>query len=134
MKRRVMRANTATASARISVSPLIARMMTFRGSVGQDAESSQWKASPMAAKVLPWVLVRQEVRAVASDCLHPGNSPGRADDTAILCAKFDSGVYVHTGRSGPGVYEFLSESGIILLSGDRLLKLLLSRELVGWRN
>lgn len=58
----------------------------------------------------------------------------REFDDAILSAKFDGGVFVHTGRSGAGAYEFLRGSGIILLSGDRLLKLLLNRELVGWRN
>jgi len=52
---------------------------------------------------------------------------------AILSAKFDGGVFVHTGRSGAGSYEFLRGSGIILLSGDRLISLVLRRELVHWR-
>lgn len=57
----------------------------------------------------------------------------REFEDAILSARFDGGVFVHTGRSGAGAYEFLRGGGIILLSGDRLLKLLLNRELVHWR-
>lgn len=54
-------------------------------------------------------------------------------DDAILRAKFDGGVFVHTGRSGAGGYAFLRDSGIILLSGERLITLVLRRELVHWR-
>lgn len=57
----------------------------------------------------------------------------REFDDAIHRARFDGGVFIHTGRSSAGAYEFLRDSGIILLSGDRLLKLLLNRELVHWR-
>lgn len=53
---------------------------------------------------------------------------------AIQRMNFDGGVFVHTGRTGAGAYEFLRDSGIILLSGDRLLKLFLNRELVHWRS
>ena len=57
----------------------------------------------------------------------------REFDDAILRAKFDGGVFVHTGRSGAGAYAFLRDSGIILLSGERLITLVLRRELVHWR-
>ena len=46
---------------------------------------------------------------------------------------FDGGFFVHTGRSGSGAYEFLRDSGIILLSGDRLVTLLSERKLMHWR-
>lgn len=46
---------------------------------------------------------------------------------------FDGGLFVHTGCSGAGAYAFLPDSGIILLSGDRLITLLLRRKLVHWR-
>jgi len=46
---------------------------------------------------------------------------------------FDGGLFVHTGRSGAGAYAFLPDSGIILLSGERLITLLLQRKLVHWR-
>lgn len=52
---------------------------------------------------------------------------------AILRADFDGGLFVHTGRSGAGVYDFLRDSGIILFSGDRLVALLSARKLVHWR-
>lgn len=51
----------------------------------------------------------------------------------IVCRNFDGGLFVHTGRSGAGVYEFLRDSGIILVSGDRLVTLLSERKLVRWR-
>lgn len=47
---------------------------------------------------------------------------------------FDGGVFVHTGGSGAGIYDFLREDGIILLSGDRLVTLLLQRKLMRRRN
>jgi restriction system protein len=43
------------------------------------------------------------------------------------------GLFVHTGRSGAGVFEYLAGSEIILLSGDRLIRLILERELTHWR-
>jgi hypothetical protein len=43
--------------------------------------------------------------------------------------RFAGGVFVHTGTSGAGVYEFLPGSGIILLSGNRLIQLVQDRGL-----
>lgn len=48
---------------------------------------------------------------------------------AIRDAKFDGGVFVHCGRSGAGVYDVLRESNVVLLSGERLVKLMLRGEL-----
>ncbi|WP_395401084.1 restriction endonuclease [Pseudoduganella sp. UC29_106] len=52
---------------------------------------------------------------------------------AIQYMNFDGGLFIHTGRSGAGAYEFLRDSGIILLSGDRLITLLSKRKLMRWR-
>lgn len=51
----------------------------------------------------------------------------------IQCRHFNGGLFVHTGRSCVGAYAFLPDSGIILLSGERLITLLLQRKLVHWR-
>lgn len=53
-------------------------------------------------------------------------------EDAIRRMGFDGGVFVHTGRSGRGVYDLLRKDGIILLSGDRLIDLVVHRELVHW--
>ena len=47
--------------------------------------------------------------------------------------RYEGGIFAHTGRSGAGVYEFLPRAEIILLSGERLIQLILRRELTHWR-
>lgn len=47
--------------------------------------------------------------------------------------RYEGGIFAHTGRSGAGVYEFLPRAEIILLSGERLIQLILNRELTHWR-
>lgn len=48
---------------------------------------------------------------------------------AIRQRGFDGGLFVHTGRSGAGVYPVLAEVGMGLLSGQRLVELVLQRRL-----
>jgi len=45
-------------------------------------------------------------------------------------SRYAGGMFAHTGRGCAGVYEFLPGSEIILLSGDRLIQLIVERELV----
>lgn len=42
---------------------------------------------------------------------------------------FNGGLFVHTGRSGAGVYPVLAEVGMGMLSGQRLVDLVLQRRL-----
>lgn len=48
---------------------------------------------------------------------------------AMRLRGFDGGLFVHTGRSGAGVYPELIEGGLCLLSGQRLVDLVLQRRL-----
>lgn len=48
---------------------------------------------------------------------------------AIRRQRYDGGVFVHTGRSGAGVYPELRDAGLGLLSGQRLVELVLEKRL-----
>lgn len=43
--------------------------------------------------------------------------------------RYAGGIFAHTGRSGVGIYDFLPRAEIVLLSGDRLIQLMLEREM-----
>jgi restriction system protein len=62
-------------------------------------------------------------------CSHIDRQDVRDFSRTIREAKFDGGVFVHCGRSGAGVYEILRESKVVLLSGERLLSLILRGDL-----
>lgn len=52
-------------------------------------------------------------------------------DFAALVARqrFPAGLFVHSGRSGGALYQHLPRSRLTLISGERLLQLLLHRQL-----
>jgi restriction system protein len=96
---------------------LVLRSRRYSGDGGVDGEF--W--SPEVG----WYAVQAKRYSAHIDRQHVDAFAG-----VVRRLRYAGGIFAHTGKSGAGVYELLLRNGVILLSGDRLIQLIVERELV----